>query len=49
MLPTDLHQALENWPKIIKKYKQPNTKAAVIQLLNTFLPCLLYTSDAADE
>ncbi len=38
MLPSELHDALENWPKIIKKYKQPSTKAAVTQLLNTFLP-----------
>ncbi|MEM9884807.1 MAG: fatty acid desaturase [Bacteroidota bacterium] len=36
----EIKEKLKNWKKIIKKYQQPSTKKAVIQLLNSFLPFL---------
>ncbi|MFT4664420.1 MAG: omega-6 fatty acid desaturase (delta-12 desaturase) [Polaribacter sp.] len=40
----DKHQeikaVLKNWPKIVERYQQPNSKKAVIQILNSFLPFL---------
>ncbi|MFK7806295.1 MAG: fatty acid desaturase [Saprospiraceae bacterium] len=34
----EIRKVLQNWPKIVARYQQPNTKKAVIQILNSFLP-----------
>ena len=34
----EIKKALKDWPKMVIKYSQPDTKKAIIQLLNTFLP-----------
>ena len=36
----NLKEALKNWRLLIKPYEKPNTKKAIIQLLNSFLPFL---------
>ena len=36
----EIKAVLKNWPKIVGRYQQPNTKKAVIQILNSFLPFL---------
>lgn len=38
MQENNLKEALKNWRSMVRKYQQPNTRKAVIQLLNTFLP-----------
>ena len=35
---SEIKEVLKNWPKIVEKYQLPNTKKAVIQVLNSFLP-----------
>ncbi|MEN0049056.1 MAG: fatty acid desaturase [Bacteroidota bacterium] len=39
-LDAEIKEALKNWKSIVKKYQQPSTKKAVIQLMNSFLPFL---------
>ncbi len=36
----DIKNQLKNWGKLIRKYQKPDTKKAVWQMLNTFLPFL---------
>lgn len=38
MIEKEIKDALTNWQKIIKKYQEPNSVKAVIQMLNSFLP-----------
>ncbi len=40
MQETNLKEALKNWRTIVRKYQKPDTRKAVIQILNTFLPFL---------
>lgn len=40
MTDKEIKEKLKNWPELIKKYKKPDTKKAVIQIFNTFLPFL---------
>ncbi len=40
MQQAQIEEALRDWRVMIKKYQQPNTKKAIIQLLNSFLPFL---------
>jgi len=40
MIEAEIKKKLENWQQIISEYQIPNTKRAVIQLANTFLPFL---------
>jgi len=34
----EIQESLKNWKEIVKKYQVPNTKKAIGQLLNSFLP-----------
>ena len=34
----EIKEALKNWKQIVKKYKTPDTKKAIFQMLNTFVP-----------
>lgn len=34
----EIKQALKGWPQLIRKYQKPNTRKAVLQIFNTFLP-----------
>ncbi len=36
----EIKAVLKNWPKIVERYQRPNSKKAVIQILNSFLPFL---------
>ncbi|NND08187.1 MAG: fatty acid desaturase [Saprospiraceae bacterium] len=38
MKETEIKEALKDWPEIVVKYSRPDTKKAIIQVLNTFLP-----------
>ena len=35
---TEIKEVLKNWQKIVAEYQIPNTKKAVIQVLNSFIP-----------
>lgn len=34
----DIRQALKNWPTIFKRYAEPDTGKAILQIFNSFLP-----------
>jgi omega-6 fatty acid desaturase (delta-12 desaturase) len=40
MQDSQIKDALENWRSIVRKYQKPDTKKAIIQILNSYLPFL---------
>ena len=40
MQENNLKETLKNWRPMVKPYQRPNTKKAIIQVLNSFLPFL---------
>jgi len=40
MSPKEVKKELQNWPKLLKEYQRPNSKKAIGQILNSFVPYL---------
>ncbi len=38
MREAEIKEALKDWPKIVVRYSKPDSRKAIIQILNTFLP-----------
>ncbi len=37
----EIKEVLKDWPKIVERYQVPNTKKAVVQIFNSFIPFFL--------